>query len=212
MFYKEKEKNFKEYFYYGIENKEEVFDYIMYRAFKEFHDSVGNVSGLYKLSHEEQMNQILGIAKKYYKQFYRFVIANDDPTNKEYKTENENDILTEKARNKFQEGLQKHEIEEYNIGYFLNGDKERSLIEIEKESKCGNKSVGWADIVYTFLKELAELEQRDIEKYKIEWFKVRMARAINRKEPNREEINYLLGECKTEIEKKNIDRDFRDGP
>ena len=30
--------------------------------------------------------------------------------------------------------------------------------------------------------------------------------------PNREEINYLLGECKTEIEKKNIDRDFRDGP
>ena len=61
--------------------------------------------------------------------------------------------LTEKVRNKFQEGLQKHEIEEYNIGYFLNGDKERSLIEIEKESKCGNKKVGWADIVYTILKE-----------------------------------------------------------
>ena len=57
MIYLYRKKYFKEYFHHGIENKEKVLEYIIYRALKKSHDNLGSLIDLYEIPNEKQLEE-----------------------------------------------------------------------------------------------------------------------------------------------------------
>ena len=48
MLHQKQEKYFRRFFYYGIDDKYKVIEYIIYRAIQKVHDSYGNLNELYE--------------------------------------------------------------------------------------------------------------------------------------------------------------------
>ena len=210
MIYKYKDKYFKKYFCYGIDNKESVLERIIYESMKESHNIFGDLSSLYSVSNNIQLDKLKEFANKHYRQFYRFVIINDDPKNFEYKTENEDEIIEDVVNRKVNQFIESGKIKEHKIGYFFTRDFEWGFIQAEEAYKKGNLDFGWTCAIFDTLKRLEKLEKENPGLYQIKWLKAKMARAITRKPPIQEEIKKLLEFCSSKEEISNLKRFLQD--
>ena len=190
-----KDKYFKEFFYYGIEDKQKIFEYIIYRALQDSHKKLGGLKELFSTPNEEHLRIFIETSRNKYKQFHRFINLPDNAENFTYKTENENEEITEKVSNKVNDLIQKGNIIEYKAGYFFTREKEGEFINEENEYRYNNKHIGWPCIIYKFLEELDQLENKNKELYDLKWLQVRIMRAINRTPPNKEELQKLMEIC-----------------
>lgn len=183
-----KDKYFKEFFYYGIEDKQKIFEYIIYRALQDSHKKLGGLKELFSTPNEEHLRIFIETSRNKYKQFHRFINLPDNAENFTYKTENENEEITEKVSNKVNDLIQKGNIIEYKAGYFFTREK-------EGEYEYDNQQTGWTQIIYEFLEELEKLENKNQDLYSLKWLKVRIIRAINREPLNKEELKNLIEIC-----------------
>lgn len=210
MFYEYKDKYFRKYFCYGIEDKESVLERIIYEALTECHNAFGTLGNLYSVPNKMQLDKFKELSNIHYKQFYRFVIVNDDPKNFEYKTENEDEVVEDTINSKIRTLLKTKEIEEHEIGYFFTREAERKFVEAEDAYRKGNLDKGWTCAIFSSLKRLEKLEEETPGLYQIKWLKAKMARAITRKPPVQEEIKKLLEFCNSKEEISNLKRFLQD--
>ena len=189
MIYLYRKKYFKEYFHHGIENKEKVLEYIIYRALKKSHDNIGSLGDLYKTPNKEHLEEWIKESKKTYKQFYRFIVIPDNPENLTYKLDDENEEISKAVNNKIQDFIAQDSVKEYKAGYFFTREK-------EGEYEYDNQQTGWTQIIYEFLEELEKLENKNQDLYSLKWLKVRIIRAINREPLNKEELKNLIEICR----------------
>ena len=188
MIYLYRKKYFKEYFHHGIENKEKVLEYIIYRALKKSHDNLGSLIDLYEIPNEKQLEEWIKKTKKTYKQFHRFIVIPDNPENLTYKLDDENEEISKAVNNKIQDFIAQDSVKEYKAGYFFTREK-------EGEYEYDNQQTGWTQIIYEFLEELEKLENKNQDLYSLKWLKVRIIRAINREPLNKEELKNLIEIC-----------------
>ena len=153
MIYKYKDKYFKEYFHYGIIDKEKVLEYIIYRALKQSHINLSKEGNLYKIPNEKHLQEWIKLSENKYKQFYRFISLPDDPQNTSYKTDNEKEEISKTVYNKIQAFIATEDVTENKVGYFFSGEKEKEFIKEETGYGSGNQSIGWPCIIYEFLEE-----------------------------------------------------------
>lgn len=210
MFYEYKDKYFRKYFCYGIDNKESVLERIIYESMKESHNIFGNLGNLYSVPNNIQLDKLKEFANKHYRQFYRFVIINDDPKNFDYKTENEDEVVEDIINSKIRTLIKNREIEEFEVGYFFTREAERKFVEAEDRYKKGDLNNGWTCAVFESLKRLEELEKETPGLYQVKWLKAKMARAITRQPPIQEEMSKLLEICNSKEEISNIKRFLQD--
>ena len=210
MIDKYKDKYFRKYFCYGIEDKESVLERIIYESMKESHNIFGSLGNLYSVPNKIQLDKLKEFASMHYKQFYRFVILNDDPKNFEYQTENEDEIVEDIINKKIREFIKNNQLEEYEVGYFFSAEFEKNFIEAEYQYRKGNLNRGWTCAIFDSLKRLERLEKERPDLYKLKWIKAKMARAITRKSPMQEEMSRLLEFCNSEKEISNIERFLKD--
>ena len=198
MIYQYQEKYFRRFFYYGIDEKYKVIEYIIYRAIQKVHDSYGNLNELYesankKNHNKKQMKKILKEAAKYYKHFYRFVELNDNPLISTYQSKDEEKNIMKNLGAEINSMINDGELEKHKIGYFFTRNKEDgTFVSIEKEAKLENLDIGWPYIVFEFLQKLEKTQQENPELYDLEWLKVKMARAITRRPPHDEELKIMI--------------------
>lgn len=198
MIYQYQEKYFRRFFYYGIDDKYKVIEYIIYRAIQKVHDSYGTLNELYKSANKKnhnkkQMKKILKEAIKYYKHFYRFVELNDNPLITTYKSKDEEKNTMKTLGKEINSMINDGELEKNRLGYFFTRNKEDgTFVSIEKEAKLENLDIGWQYIVFEFLQKLEKTQQENPELYDLEWLKVKMARAITRRPPHDEELKTML--------------------
>ena len=195
MIYLYRKKYFKEYFHHGIENKEKVLEYIIYRALKKSHDNLGSLIDLYEIPNEKQLEEWIKESKKTYKQFHRFIVIPDNPENLTYKLDDENEEISKIVNNKIKDLIVQDNVKEYKVGYLFTREKEGEFINEEREYGFSNQQVGWPCIIYEFLEELEQLENKNQDLYNLKWIKVRIIRAINREPLNKEELRDLLEIC-----------------
>lgn len=190
-----KNRYFKEYFHHGIEDKEKVLEYIIYRALKKSHQNLSRQGNLYEIPNEEHLKEWIKLSEDKYTQFYRFVNLADNPQNISYKTDNENEEVSKIVNNKIQNFIMQENVREYKAGYYFSREKEGEFINEEREYGFSNQQVGWPCIIYEFLEELEQLENKNQDLYNLKWIKVRIIRAINREPLNKEELRNLLEIC-----------------
>ena len=183
MIVNDKSRYYKTFFYSGLngtDDESNVLDYILYQSTNEMHDVYGRLEKLYSSTNEEQKQRIHSIASEYYKQYYRFIIVNNDPEKYTYKDEEENLIVKTKIDDKLTLWIKNGNLKFLAAGVFVSGSKENDFLKIINLSREENDE-GWVDIVFQLLRDLKKLEQVNPEKYEMKWLEIKLARAFNRK-------------------------------
>lgn len=183
MIIRDSPRYFKTFFYSGLNganDENNVLDYILYQSTSEMHDIYDRLEKLYNSSNEEQKQRIHSIASEYYKQYYRFIIVNNDPEKYTYKNKEENLIVKTKIDDTLTLWIKNGNLNFSAAGIFVSGSKEDAFLEIKKLSR-EEKDEGWVDIVFRLLRDLKKLEQVNPEKYEMKWLETKLARAFNRK-------------------------------
>ena len=188
-------RQFSEYFYYGIEDKQKVIDYIIYASLEKSHRNLSEHGDLYEIPNEEHMKDWIRLSKPEYKQFYRFIVLADNPKNTSYKADDEEEKNIYKAINsRIQYHIKNGNINEFKAGFYFSRGIEQEFIQSERYNYyCDSR--GWICVIYKFLEELNELEKENKDLYELKWLKVRIIRAINRNPLDKEELKKLLETC-----------------
>ena len=196
------EQNFPRFFYYGIEDKEEVVRGILYFKFKQYFRQIHQVD--LKLQKESLIEK----AKDTYKQFYRFVVLNDCSENYcdgVYEKEVEH-MLAEELERMQTEKIGKAGENECPLPmilftqdgmYFNKKLVERFDDQLQVENGKYNIMQNWTKEIYQELEKLERLEQTDPIAYYEKWIETKLHRAMNRQNIKEvEAVNYLLKEFK----------------
>jgi len=167
--------SFKRFFFYGIENKREVREGILYFSLNKVYDKHVD-ENWYEIPNMQIEKEMMQEAIQKYKQFYKFVTLNDVPNNrilidieKQVKQE-----LEEQMRL-----LRKDQIViDTKAGIFFIRDKEKQLAGIDNNwRKTGDN---WTEQIYEILERLQEIEIEDNRTYQKYLTLTKQARAINR--------------------------------
>lgn len=179
MYHKINNENFKRFFFHGIENKKEMKEGILYFSANKVYDRHSK-ENWHEIPNEQFEREIIQEAVKKYRQFYRFVILNDEHNS------GRQDIDREELEKELEKELQVLKEEKKVIttkaGVFFVREREEYL-------RSGRKYVygkglqgedGWTKQVYELLEKLEYLERENIEKYNEYLLLTKFARAINR--------------------------------
>jgi len=178
---------FQKFFFWGIDNKEEVLTQTIYFAYKEVYAKYELDKYIFLLSEEQKqqvINQIIQTAKNRYIQFFRFVILNDQKGI--YSYEQDNNIAIKNIEEKIQQLINAGDLFVCKAGvylsknftanikeYYVNFNKETAKVEIYKN---------WVKPIYQITSQLEALENSNqLEYYEI-WLKTKLERAKNRHE------------------------------
>ena len=145
---------FKRFFFYGIENKKEVKEGILYFSLNKVYNKYVN-ENWYQIPNTQIEKEMLQKATQIYKQFYKFVTLNDVPNNRMLVD------IDNQVRKELEEQMQILR-EEKNVintkaGIFFIREKEKQLLGIDDSGgKTGNN---WTEQIYEILEELQEIKQ-----------------------------------------------------
>jgi hypothetical protein len=196
---------FKRFFFYGIENKREAKEGIIYFSSNKVYQKYTN-SELYIIPNEQIENEIIQEASKKYKQFYRFVTLNDTSNNYTL------DVSIEELKKELEEEMQllrkEKKIIDTSAGIFFTRDIEEKLnggqYYVYGEGLKGED--GWTKQIYDILDELEKMEKIDNEKYYKYWILTKLSRAIDRHD---EQEAIKVKQIYEDLEKKEIEIDER---
>lgn len=170
---------FKRFFFYGIENKKEVREGILYFSSKKVYKKHSN-QDWYSIPNEQFESEIIQEAINRYRQFYRFVTLNDESNNFRF------DVDTQKVKEKLEEEMRllkaEKKVIETKAGTFFIRERE-NLLEggtyyVYGEGLKGE--VGWTKQIYDILGQLEEIEKENRIEYQQYWLLTKLARAVNR--------------------------------
>ena len=171
--------SFKRFFFHGIENKREVKEGILYFSSNKVYNKHSK-ENWHEIPNEQFETEIIQEAVKKYRQFYQFVILNDENNS------DTQDISLEELEKDLEEELQllkkEGKVIDTQAGVFFLREREEYL-------KGGKRYIygeglqgedGWTKQVYDILEKLEYLEKENNEKYHDYLLLTKYARAINR--------------------------------
>lgn len=173
---------FERFFFYGIENKEEVKEGIIYfstgKIYKDYSCSI-----LYNVPNEIIESQIILESSRKYKHFYRFVTLNDFHSDN-YTMDVDIDTLKAELEAKMEQLKMQKKVNISKAGVFFTRERSQELEGDERyvygEGLKGEK--GWTKQIYEILEKLEKLEMTDSNKYYEYWLLTKYTRAMNRQD------------------------------
>lgn len=199
------DKQFERFFFYGIDNKREVKEMILYIASREVYkkDSIRN---WYEIPNEQIESQIIEQAIEKYKHFYRFVELNDKSDNFDI------NINIEELKKELEQEMellkQENIVIDTKAGIFFTREREAELLDkkyyVPGEGAKVEKH--WTKEIYEILEKLDKIEKEDIDKYYKYWLVTKYARAMNRE--NKQEssmVKTMFEDLNRKKEKKDSD-------
>lgn len=185
------------YLFYGICNKEDLLKGMIFWTNREMNQKLGGIN--YELPVEQKLIELKKNVEVYYKQYYRFVVQNDENITRESMQErckNEVEAEFEKISLKLEnqlniqkaiEGLIKdNEMKPYKAGiFFLKGQEERYTGDFSYRNTMHDRI--WVKDAFSVFKYLSKIEDENPEDYIGKYMEVILARAINRGDRSGEE-------------------------
>lgn len=194
-----KDERFKRFFFYGIDNKEEAKEGIIYFSSKEVYNRHEH-DDWYQLPNEMLIKEIIDESVLIYRQFYRFVTLNDEYKNFEFDVDIR--MLQQELGHKIKELLYNNKMIDTKAGVFITREEairlEGNRCYIYGEGFSGEE--GWTKQIYTILNDLKKMEQTDKVRYYECWIRTKLQRAISR--ADEEEISYVKKACQIFEERK----------
>lgn len=170
---------FKRFFFYGIENRRELKEGILYFSSNKVYKAHSH-QDWYAILNQQLESEIIQEASKKYRQFYRFVTLNDESNNFRF------DVDMQKIKGELEEEMrllkQEGKVIETKAGTFFIRERENLLkggpYYVYGEGLKGEAS--WTRQIYDILGELEEIEKEDKIEYQEYWLLTKLARSINR--------------------------------
>jgi hypothetical protein len=170
---------FKKYFFYGIENKEEIKESILYFSSKKVYQK-HSLKDMYEIPNEQLENEILQEACKKYKQFYRFVTLNDINGNYTYNVNIEE--IEQEMKDEMQLLKKDKRVINTKAGIFFARERTARLeggqYYVYGKGLVGEKS--WTKEIYEILEGLGKLEKENKDEYYQCWLLTKWSRAVDR--------------------------------
>ena len=166
---------FKRFFFYGIENKREVKEGILYFSLNKVYDKHMN-ENWYQIPNEQMEEEMMQEATQKYKQFYKFVTLNDVPNNRILVN------IDNQVRKELEEQMQilrkEKNVIDTKAGIFFIKEKEKQLEGIDDSwRKTGDN---WTEQIYEILEKLQQMEKDNNIEYQKYLLLTKQARALNR--------------------------------
>lgn len=197
---------FKRFFFFGIENKQELKEGILYFSANKIYKKY-RFENWYHIPNEQLEKEILQEAIPKYRQFYKFVILNDSSNNPI------TDVSIEEVEKELKDQMQLLRLEKKVIdtkaGVFFVRQTEEFLKGgqqyIYGEGLIGEE--GWTKQIYDILEKLEVMEKENQEEYDIYLYLVKLARAMGREdEVEAQRIRQFYEKAKKKLEgKKNME-------
>lgn len=210
-----KDKSYERFFFSGINDEEAVEEGIIYYASQKVYDRL-NGTEIYKIPNNKLLEQIINEALPKYRQFYRFIVLNNNYKSCEFDVDN-NQLIQDIERKielwlknkRIIEIEEKKEIEidrmiSTKAGIFFSREEVEFLNFNQKPYKYGwnvQGEVAWTRQIYDILERLANIESTNIVQYYDYWIHTKLQRAINKKPTDASEIAYVKKACQ-EFEKR----------
>lgn len=170
---------FRRFFFYGIENKREVKDGILYFSTNKIYER-RSLKEWYSISNQQFEAEVIEEAIKKYRQFYRFVTLSDVKNSSTFMV---NDRVLKKELEEELKLLKKEgSIISTMAGIFFTRTIESSLK--GNQYFCYGEGIkgeeGWTSQIYKVLEQLEKIEKEDSAQYYKYWMLTKFARATNR--------------------------------
>lgn len=190
-------KDFKRFFFYGIDNMEELKEGILYFASQELYAKKYSSYNIYEIPNKILIDEMLKIANKRYRHAIRFINLNDIDNDFEYDIDVNKSYL--ELKEKIQELLEENKIIESKAGVFFTREEEKKL-QGGRYYQYGYGEDGWTKKVYDILSELDEMERTNNNQYYEYWIRTKLKRAEDRVE-KLEKRTLQQEDLKGEVEK-----------
>lgn len=190
---------FERFFFYGIENKKEVREGILYFALNKVYSKHVH-ENWFAIPNVQIQSEMMQEAIPKYKQFYKFVTLNDVPNNSRVI---DIDNQVKKELEEQMELLRKENIiMDTKAGIFFKRDRENQLEGIDNQwEKTGDN---WTEQIYEILEILERLEKEEPIQYQKYLLLAKQARAINRGD---KEEAIRVGELYERLQQKEKEKD-----
>ena len=214
------DKTYKRFFCSGIDDEEAVKEGVIYYASQKVYDRLRD-KDWYKIPNNKLLEQIINEALPKYRQFYRFIILNNNYKSCEFDVDNSQ--LVQEMEMKIDFWLNnKRKIERKNqetgkteiieidrmintkAGIFFTREEVEELNFNQMPYKYGWNQPGevaWTRQIYDILERLGNIESTNIVQYYDYWIHTKLQRVINKKPSDASEIAYVQKDCE-EFEKR----------
>lgn len=203
---------YKRFFFSGIDDQASVEEGIIYYSSQKIYDKL-NSEDWYKISNKKLLEQIINEALPKYRQFYRFIILNNNYKSCEFDVDNNQLIQDIERKISFLlKNKRKREIKENGktkiieidrmintkAGIFFTREEVEELNFNQMPYKYGWNQPGevaWTRQIYDILERLGNIESTNIVQYYDYWIHTKLQRVINKKPSDASEIAYVQKAC-----------------
>lgn len=209
---------YKRFFFSGIDDQASVEEGIIYYSSQKIYDK-RNSEDWYKIPNKKLLEQIINEALPKYRQFYRFIILNNNYKSCEFDVDNNQLIqdierkisflLKSKRKREIKENGETKIIEidrmiDTKAGIFFTREEVEWLNFNQMPYKYGwnaQGEVAWTKQIYDILEKLENIESTNLVQYYDYWIHTKLQRVINKQFPDASEIAYVQKACE-EFEKR----------
>lgn len=163
---------FKQYFFYGIDNREELLEGIIFFTNKELNLKYLNMMDDKKLpTLTEKFENMLEASARNYEQIYKFIDLAPDPIRADVRlSEEERQKIRQIVKDKIEQLDQKEQFIKTRRGIFCK---------FEHKFSCSRNTKNWVNQIYKIVMGLNYLENNDYIEYYDKWLQVKVNRLEN---------------------------------
>lgn len=206
---------YKRFLFSGINDQESVEEGIIYYASKKVYDRLSN-KNWYNIPNNKILEQIINEALPKYRQFYRFIVLNNNYKSCEFDVDNSQLVQEIEMKIDFWLGKRKKQNDgktktietgkmiDTKAGIFFTREEVEHLNFNQMPYKYGWNAQGeiaWTKQIYDILEKLENIESTNLVQYYDYWIYTKLQRVINRRPPDASEIAYVQKACE-EFEKR----------
>ena len=200
------QKHFKQYFFYGLENREPILEGIIHGACRDLNSRYLRLNESEQFpSREEKIETLRKRVIEIYQQFYRFinVIEEDDRRFDFRLSASEKQIVENIVNNKINDMLENEMLLIFKRGIFVK-DRPDEISEKRKRRTYNTREHIWTDELYGVLKQLEAMEKIDTREYNCNWLEAKFSRLKISKGYTGEKLHELRKPFKEYLERKGM--------
>ena len=196
------QKNFKKYFFYGLDNREPILEGIIQGVCRELNSRYVRIkAGEQFPSKEEKIEALRKRTIEIYQQFYRFVnVIEEDDRRFDFRLSlNEKQTIKNIVNNKIDDMLKQERVLIFKRTISLR-DREDEEVKEKNITLYNKREHIWTDEMYEVLKQLETMKKIDLREYYRNWLEAKFSRLEVNKGYSKEALRKLREPYKKYLE------------